>query len=128
MTLAADELADMRTAQSESMNDTCQLGTVTESAGSVYLSESISWATAIACGFKAGGGREVQDGSQAVINDAELRLPYDTVVGSANRVKVTKVAGVTLTTAEVYRILGGPLRGPSAIRLKLQRLPGNATE
>jgi hypothetical protein len=125
--LTATETARIKAAQLGCMFDTCQIGTTTEAAGSVYSSTTISYATAIPCGFSAGGGRETNDGGQAVLNDGTLRVPQGTAITSTSYIKLISRCGYTLGTPEIYRVLGGPQPGPFGLIVQLQRVPTGGT-
>jgi len=116
------EITALRTTAAETMLDTCQLGTVMVSTSGAYATETVSWATAIACGFRAAGAREAL-GSQAPLNDAVVRVPITTIVTSVSRIKLITKLGYTLPAPEVYSVQGGPLYGPTCITLRLQALP-----
>jgi len=121
--LTATEAAALRTAAEAAMLDTCQLGTVSNAADDTYEgAETVTYATAISCRFVAQRGAEGA-GSEAVINDAMVRLPFATAATSVKRVKLVSRFGTALGTPETYRILGGPLTGPTAVTLKLKALP-----
>jgi hypothetical protein len=121
--LTTAEMTRIKAAQAETFRDTCQIGTLTVTHGSVYETESYSYATAIACGFKAGGGKETADGSQTAINSASVRLPFGTTVTSKDRIKLVSRFGTALAAAVEYKILGAPETGPTAITLQLQAIP-----
>lgn len=117
------EMTRIRAATADTMWDTCKLGTATETHGTTYDTENISFGSAIACGFKAGGGREANNGSQVPVNAASVRLPLTTTITSIDRVQLISRFGYTLGTPETYAVNGGPEFGPTAITLRLTRQP-----
>lgn len=112
----------MRSAAAETFNDTCELGTLTTSSGT-WNEETFTYGSPVSCGFEAGGGDETADGAQVAINSGTLRLPATTVIGSSGRVKLTYRDGVAVSPLLIFKILGGPELGQSAIVLQLQAIP-----
>lgn len=125
-TPGAAEIAALRSAAVETMLDTCQLGTLTVNTSGAYASQSVTFGSTIACGFRAASARE-QAGSQAPLNDAVVRLPIETTVTSVSQVKLISKLSYTLPTPEVYAVQGGPQYGPTCITLALKRLPAGGT-
>jgi hypothetical protein len=121
--ISTTETDRMKATVAESFNDTCQLGTITVTHGSVYETESFSYGSTISCGFKAGGGKETADGSQTAINSGVLRLPLTTSITSTARVKLLSRFGYTLGIPMIFKVLGAPEYGPTAITLQLQAIP-----
>jgi len=127
--LSATELARMRTAQADCMQDACQLGTqtaISTRTGPEPMSATWTWATAIACGVEQNPSGESGDGSESPIAQAAVRVPTSTTIANVQRVKVTKRYGETLTTPIIYGVVGEPERGPSAIVIRCDELTGNA--
>lgn len=73
----------------------------------------------VQCGYKARSSREVQQGNETVIVDAELRLPYGTQIASLDRVEVTHRYGDALTPTLLFNVVGQPAIGLSAIVVSL---------
>ena len=115
----AAELAAMQTAQEAHMMDSCVIQRFATGDGDDYGPGGPPAYTdddaAIACGFKPASVREIMDGTQVAMTAAQIRLPISTVLDNRDRIKVTKRFGVTLTPAEIYRIVGHPKRGPSGL-------------
>lgn len=72
------------------------------------------------CGYKPTGTREVQQGNETVLIDAELRLPIATAIKSTDKVRLTKRFGESIT-ALTFAVVGQPARGPSGLVVKLRR-------
>lgn len=121
-----NDLAFLRATQNLTMLDTCavlEYSTSTDSEGSPvpsWTSGSTS-GSAISCGFK------VIDASKAPPYpvppmDAQVRIPFGTVVTMNDRILLTKRNGVVVT--ETYEIVGIPMDGSTATRVNLKRLSG----
>lgn len=74
------------------------------------------------CGFDAAARKEVMDGAQAAITDAQMRLPIGTVISNLDRVQVTHRHGVELSDQPVFGLLGIPRRGTSGLLLNLRSI------
>lgn len=115
------DLRSMRLAQTDTMQDTCKILTLSSGSDS-WSSPTKAYTTgsAISCGFRYMTPRELHGSAEVPVVQAEVRLPYDTTISSNERIQVTHIKGVALGTAEVYEVLGPPRRGPSAIRCNLR--------
>jgi len=105
------------------MQDLCVVQTFTD-APDDYNQLIRTWADGepIACGFDPSGGREVKrPDSTVVFTDAVVRLPLDTEIDPAYRIKVLSRFGVVID-AIVYGIVGDMQRGPSGLVLNLQKV------
>ena len=91
------------------MRDTCQVGTGVASTTVEPTASSYTWATAIRCRFHEGLTTEVRNGSEATVTEAVFLLPAGTVITSANRIRLTKRNGTTLSTARIFAIVGEPI-------------------
>lgn len=117
------ELTAMQAAQVAAMQDTCTINTYSETVNS-YGAVVGAWSagTAQVCGLDMRGGKEVHGNDNTiVITDATIRLPFDTVVDMRDHITVTHRFGVAITPI-VYGIVGPIRRGPSGIRLDLQKV------
>jgi hypothetical protein len=76
---------------------------------------------AIQCGFKLVRNREVMDEAEVKIIDAELRLPFDTVIDRRDRIRLIYRLGEFILRAEQpeFEIVGEPIHGHSAVVLQL---------
>lgn len=121
----AAELADMRTAQTGHMLDTCYIQTYSRTYNSFGEPVEV-WtdaATAISCGLDMRPGRETPgEDYTSLAYDATVRLPITTTIDAKDRIKVTKRFGETLATALIFRVEGPIQRGPSGFRLILRRV------
>lgn len=120
----ANELADMRTAQTAHMMDTgyrmvhSQTYDAYNEPVHTYTRSSVS----TACGLEMKSGSETDKETMTLINyDAILRLPVNTVINYQDRFEVTKRYGETIT-ALVYDVISPVQRGPSGIRVLLKRI------
>jgi head-tail adaptor len=122
---SAAELANMRTAQTGHMLDTCIIQTYARTFNS--FGEPVeTWtdaAASISCGLDMRPGRETPLANMTTLAyDATIRLSITTVIDARDRIKVTYRFGELLSTALVYRIEAPIQRGPSGIRLTLRRV------
>lgn len=121
----AGELANMRTAQTGHMMDTCVLQACVQTANA--MNELVeTWpvdGSAMDCGLEMMAGNERRGLDHAVLQyDARIRLPITATPNQKDRVKVTKRFGETLGTALVFEIVGPIQRGPSGVRMLLKRI------
>ena len=122
-----NEYADIRTAAETAMRDTCKIGSASASTDNDPGNVTWTYGDAIACGLKVTTRSEVDDGSQATVTDAELRLPWNTSIGTESRVQIITQAGVTLSPSPVYAVIGEPFQHVGNVRVKLSLLTGNST-
>lgn len=71
------------------------------------------------CGFRPGGGREVQNGSERSVSDASIRLPVGTEIDNLDVIVLTQRFGRPVPEQR-YNVIGMPRYGPTAIILTLQ--------
>jgi len=124
MDFTADELSEMRSAQTDHMMDTCVIQSATETVdGFGEYVRTYADGSAIDCGLDMRSGSE-RDGADNIILewDATLRLAITVSVTEKDRIKVTKRFGETLGSALVYEVVSPIQRGPSGIRVLLRRL------
>lgn len=115
----------MKSVQVDSLQDTCVIQRHAYT-GDTYGQQADGFtddAAAIACGLDMRPGSERWNNRTTVLNfDATLRLAITVTVDEKDRIKVTKRYGETLGTALVFEIAGPIQRGPSGIRLMLNRV------
>ena len=120
----AADLANMRLAHTDRLQDSCYLQNLTATPDG-YGDPVRSWADTgleIDCGLEMKTGSERRDSDKTVVTyDAILRLPVTTTVTELQRVRVTKRHGETIT-AIAFQIVSPVQRGPSGIRLLLQKV------
>jgi hypothetical protein len=122
-----NEYSEIRAAATAAMRDTCQIGTASATTDNDPSNVTWTYATAIACGLKVATKSEVtENGSQATVTHAELRLPWGTTIGTANRIKLITQAGATLSPSPVYAVIGEPYQHIGNIRVNLTLLVGNS--
>jgi head-tail adaptor len=121
---SSSELANMRSAQTGHMLDTCLIQTYGRTINS-FGEPAETWTDAVgttACGLDMRPGSETWGADKTVVTyDATLRMPIPTTIDVKDRVKVTKRFDEAIT-AQVYEIYGPIQRGPSGIRLLLKRI------
>lgn len=122
---SSDELTGMRAAQVAHMMDTCNLQTCVET-GDSFNELVQTWpadGADLVCGLDMRPGSERHGDDKTLLTyDATLRLPITATPDAKDRVKVTKRYGEALGVALIYDIVGPIQRGPSGIRLLLQRV------
>lgn len=103
------------------MQDTCVIQYATSGAANAYGVPTVAYTagTPTPCGYKARSSKEVQQGNETVIIDAELRLPYGTDIKSNARVTLTHRFGVELAIKPTFNVIGEPEQGFSAIVVNL---------
>lgn len=120
---SSTELTRMRDTQETAMQDICVLQTFTEAADDYnQLIRTWSDSDPIACGFDPTGGREITRADATVVfSDASVRLPIDTVIDPAYRIKILTRFGEEIDE-RIFGIIGEPQRGPSGLVLDLQKM------
>ena len=122
---SSDELTGMRAAQVAHMMDTCNLQACVQTTDS-FRQKVETWpvdGADLVCGLDMRPGSERYGPDKTLLTyDATLRLPITATPDAKDRVKVTKRYGEALGVALVYDIVGPIQRGPSGIRLLLQRV------
>lgn len=118
------ELAAMRVAQESAMMDTGNVETFSETFNSFGESvASYAHAADIACGLDMRPGSvNLEPDKTTVVYDAIVRLPIATSVKMTDQFRVTKRFGETISPAMTFDIVGTIQRGPSGIRLLLQKV------
>lgn len=120
----ADQLADMRTAQTEHMLDAGVIQTRTQTADSFGQPiETFADGSEIAIGLDMRPGSERRGADLAITTyDATARLGITNAPTVGDRLKITKRFGEVLGTALIFDIVSPIQRGPSGIRIALQRV------
>jgi hypothetical protein len=124
---ATDELTSLRTCQTAFMADSCQVGTITktQSATGDMVDGDPAYAAEVVCGLGQVSGferSEYRNGAMTIVKaDAKIRLPYGTVIGATNVVKVTKRQGTAITPI-VYEVMGEPAVGATGIVCYLRKV------
>lgn len=120
------DLTNMRAAQNDHMQDFCKVlsytaGTLNEfnEADAPTYPESIG----TVCGLDMRPGSERHGQNMTVIEyEATLRLPIEVTLKETDRIQVTHRFGEALDTALTYSIAAPIQRGPSGIRLLLNKV------
>lgn len=122
--LQTSELAALRSAAAETLFDTCIVQTYTESAADAFGAASASYVDGAAqpCGFKTNGTRELHQDGEVVTIDATMRLAIDATIAATSRVQLTHRHGEELAVKPVFSVIGEPVRGVSAIVVKLSKV------
>lgn len=119
------DLANMRTGHTDRLQDECYLQALTETTDT-YGQVVNSWAdsgSAVSCGLEMKSGSETRGTNKTVVMyDAVLRLPITSGVVETQRIRVTKRHAETLTTPLVFDIISPVQRGPSGIRILLNKV------
>lgn len=112
-----------RRTQEGAMMDTCVIMAFADGAINDYGNPSNVYTdgSPTICGYKPTGTREVQQGNETVLIDAELRLPIATVIKPTDQVRLIKRFGESIT-ALTFAVVGQPARGPSGLVVKLARV------
>jgi hypothetical protein len=120
--LSAAEVAAMRSAQEDHMNDTCVIRVYGSTTDENNMPKPVYTAgAAMACGFRARTPREVLQRAEVAMSDGDIRLPVGTTLDRRSRIRITHRHGIPLVPAQDYEIIGEPLRGPSALLVLLKR-------
>jgi len=108
------------------MHDLCEIGAMTRTADAHgQLIPSYSYGASIVCGFDPTGGRGAREAvtmsSGVTLSEQTptVRLPLGTVVLQGDRVKITTRAGVALTSALVYDVVGAVRQGLTSVLVSL---------
>lgn len=126
MIFTSNDLANMRSAQTEHMQDYGKVlsyaaGTVNEfnEADAPTYTESVG----TRCGLDMRAGSERSGQNMTVIQyDATLRLPIEVTLKETDCFQVTHRFGEPLDLALTYEIVAPIQRGPSGIRLLLKKV------
>lgn len=118
------ELTRLRAAYAESLQDACKLGTTTENTASTYSSKAdYTYGSEIACGFADVPVGESDNGAEAPVIDAKVRLPHGTTVTTRHRIKITKRWGSSVTEYE-YAVVKPPHVGPAGVVVDVSLVTG----
>lgn len=126
MIFTSNDLTNMRTAQTEHMQDFGKVlayaaGTLNEfnEADAATYTESVG--TACGLDMRPSSERSGQD-MTTIQYDATLRLPLEVTLKETDHFQVTHRFGEALDTALTYEIVSPIQRGPSGIRLLLKKV------
>lgn len=124
--LIKNELTRMQDAQQEAMMDLCVLMTAAVTPDA--LNQPVAtWTDSlpISCGLGMTGGQRTGPDNIILLSwDATLRLPKDTTVSQANRVRVLERYGQPWT--EIVYTVQSVDEGPSGLFLRLKKLEPSA--
>jgi len=118
-------LARKRQGANDSMNDECLHRERTWEENTFgELEEVLADAETYPCGLDTTSSTETTAEGEMRITDAMLRLPLSTegVVKATDQVVITKRYHEDLVRMPAYEVIGEPMRGPTAITLKLQEV------
>lgn len=123
MSLRSGEITRLQAAQQQHLGDTCVILSYSAADNAYNLPEpTFTPGAPTDCGFKGNSRREVQDGGQVIVADAELRLASDTTITQLDRVRLTHKAGQELASPLTFDVIGHPETGPSGIVVTLRRI------
>lgn len=106
-TMTSAEIGNIRSAAKSAMRDSCQIGQRQAPTSNDPGDVSFTWGAEIACGYLPKTKSEMLDnGSQATVTTATIRLPWGTLVSTQDRIRITKQAGVALSPMPQYGIVG----------------------
>ena len=116
----------MRGSAEETMNDMCIISRYLPDEVDEFNVQEDNWEDdieEIICGFKIVQNKEAMEGSEVVMIDAELRVPYDVDFGRRDKIRITYRLGEFILRAnqQTFRIVGQPIHGHAAVVLKLVR-------
>lgn len=122
--LTATELSRMRDSAETSMFDRCVIGRWLPDEVDEFNRPKKNWQDEdefTECGFKIVRNKEAMDDAEIVMVDAELRLPFDTIIDRRDRIRLTHRLGEFLLAERqpTYRIVGEPMHGHGAIKVSL---------
>jgi hypothetical protein len=126
MTISATQVAQMKATHVSLMGDTCQIGTYASTTSDAHGQPTETWtyATAISCGVDISKTIRQQQAQGADMSlafiDGRVRLPLGTTLNRRDRIKVTKMAGTTLTTALVFEGVGEPRPSHTALMVDVR--------
>lgn len=126
MIFTADDLANMRAAQTEHMQDFCRVlsytaGTLNEFNEADAPTYTSSIETRCGLDMRPGSERNGQN-MTSIEYDATLRLPIEVTLKETDRIQITHRFGEALDNALTYEIAAPIQRGPSGIRLLLKKV------
>jgi hypothetical protein len=114
----------MRDHAEDTMNDKCIISRYMPDAVDDFNVAEDNWQDDVEdtiCGFKIVTNQEAMEDAEVVMIDAELRLPFDTVFDRRDKIRLTYRLGefVHADNQETFRIVGQPIHGHCALKLKL---------
>ncbi len=116
----------MRNTQTAAMMDACKLLTPSATTGDFgQHGATYSEGSEIACGFESPTAQRggTLAGVEVILNArVRLDLTNGANVTPNHRIKLTKRLGTALATAETYRVVGWPKRGPTGFVVELERI------
>ena len=121
-----NEFSDIQAAATAAMRDTCKIGTMSATTDNDPGNVTWTYGDAMNCGLKVTTKGEIDDGSQATVTDAVLRLPWGTSVSTANRIKMITQAETTLSPSPVYAVDGDSFEHIANVSVRLTRLTGSS--
>lgn len=112
----------------KTMRDRCRIATPTPTIANGEEVLAFNWSTApeSKCIYNPSASREVPDGTQATLRDAEILLPIGTSISSTSRIRIEKVFGRDLPSGEYLAVLGIPSTTPSALVVSARRIEGGS--
>ena len=122
--LTSTELSRMRDDAETSMFDRCVIGRWQPDEVDEFNRPKKNWQDEdefTECGFKIVRNKEAMDDAEIVMVDAELRLPFDTIIDRRDRIRLTHRLGEFLLAERqpTYKIVGQPVHGHSGIKVSL---------
>lgn len=113
-----DDFTRMRAAYDATLLDSCKIGILTEDVTGTYKEKSYLYGSEIMCGYKEYREDESEDGAQAPVIDAIIRLPWSTTVTNQNRIRMTKRYGTAITNVD-YSVVGPVIKGLEGVEVKV---------
>jgi len=107
--------------------DTCKIAAWQAGSGRTPIGSHAAPGAELKCQLRATPNREVSDGSQTTIAEAEILIPSFPTLDAKDRIHVTKLHGTTLSSALVFAMLGDPLREDAGFRCNVRRVTGNSS-
>ncbi len=124
-TFSAADLTNMRATQENHMMDTCVIQAVVQTLASdrELVDTWPADGDELACGLDMRPGTERHGVDNIILRyDAVVRLPITATPDAGDRIKITERFGEILDTALVFDVVGPIQRGPSGIRVMLNRI------
>ena len=122
------ELQAIRDAAEATMRDTCQIGVRGVPTGDDPGAVDWTYGDVIKCGYHPQTRSETTEtGAQVTITEATIRLPWGTVVGTEDRVRVVSQSGEAFTVPPVYAATGATFGSLATFMLKCHRITEAST-
>jgi hypothetical protein len=122
--ISSGEISRIRSAQLESLHDTCVIQSFTSSGSNSYGETTGSWVSGspVSCALWENGGTKTYAGQVILTEcDATLRLPSSaSSITSKDRINITSIYGVA-TGSKIYQVFSNPKIGISGIVVELKR-------